>query len=97
MSQIEVPNKPWMHESEINLIIAFLDKEYDMLEWGCGGSTILFPNYVREYYSIEHNMEWHSQVTDKVLEKGLNNVKTYHVPNEDNGGDFPSNYERYKS
>ena len=97
MNNVEVPDKPWMHESEINLIIAFLDKQHTMLEWGCGGSTILFPNYVKEYNSIEHNKEWHSQVTDKVLKNELDNVKTHHVPNEDGGSDFPSNYERYKS
>ena len=50
----EVPSKPWMHDSEINLIIAFLNKEQSMLEWGCGGSTMLFSKYVKKYYSKIH-------------------------------------------
>lgn len=94
---IEVPDKPWMHESEINLIIAFLDSSHDMLEWGCGGSTILFPQHVATYDSIEHNKEWYQQVTNKVTDKNLSNVNTYWVPNEDNGGDFPSTPDRYKT
>ena len=55
MNNNTVPDKPWMHDSEINLIMAFLTPEDVMLEWGCGGSTILFSQEVKEYYSIEHN------------------------------------------
>ena len=41
----------------------FLHPDYSMLEWGSGGSTIEFSQqYVKEYYSIEHNKEWHDKV-----------------------------------
>ena len=94
---VEVPDKPWMHQSEINLIIAFLDTEHDMLEWGCGGSTILFSQYVANYTSIEHNKEWYSQVTAKVKNRNLSNVTTNWVPNNNpNGVDWPSTSITYK-
>ena len=94
---VEVPDKPWMHQSEINLIIAFLDTEHDMLEWGCGGSTILFSQYVANYTSIEHNKEWYSQVTAKVKNRNLSNVTTNWVPNNNpNGVDWPSTFITYK-
>ena len=45
-------SKPWMDDSEINTIIKYLNKEDIMLEWGSGGSTNYFPQFVKEYYSI---------------------------------------------
>ena len=96
-NKIQVPDSPWMHPSEINLIIAFLDDSMTMLEWGCGGSTVLFSKHVKDYESIEHNKEWYEQVTQSIKDKNITNVTTHHVSTEDNGSDFPSNYERYKS
>ena len=50
---MNIPRQPWMSKQEIDLILSFLNKEDIMLEYGCGGSTMFFPNYVKEYYSIE--------------------------------------------
>ena len=97
MSEVKVPDAPWMHPSEINLITSYLRDTDTMLEWGCGGSTVLFSKYVQEYHSIEHNREWYEQVTQAVKDKGLTNVTTHYVGTEDGGGDWPSNYSRYKS
>lgn len=94
---MNVPDKPWMHESEINLITAFLNPNDIMLEWGCGGSTILFSQEVKEYHSIEHNREWYEQVTKKVKEKGYINVSTHFVPCEVEDPIFPSKKEDYKT
>lgn len=47
------------------------------LEWGAGGSTVLFPKWLKEagkyfsYTSIEHDSEWHSKVLKALLESGL--------------------------
>jgi predicted O-methyltransferase YrrM len=83
MSNVQVPDAPWMHPNEINLILMFLHPDHSMLEWGCGGSTVLFSKYVKEYYSIEHNKEWHSQVTQKISDSKLDNIKFIHVPTDD--------------
>jgi hypothetical protein len=83
MNEINVPDIPWMHPSEINLIINHLNPEDTMLEWGCGGSTILFSQHVKSYYSLEHNKEWYDQVTKKIQDKGLTNIQFFHVPTND--------------
>ncbi len=83
MNNVKVPDTPWMHPSEINLILNTIRPDNIMLEWGCGGSTVLFSQYVKEYYSIEHNKEWHEQVTQKIKDKNLKNVKFFHVPTDD--------------
>lgn len=55
---MNTPNAPWMSEEEIGLILSFLEPNHTMLEYGCGGSTVLFPRYVKEYHSIESDPQW---------------------------------------
>jgi len=62
--------KPWMSQQEIDTILKYLKPNFTMLEWGCGGSTMLFPKYVANYYSIEHNKDWY----DKMLQDVPKNV-----------------------
>jgi len=67
----------WMDPSERDLIIRYLQQTPDsiMLEWGSGGSTVLFPKYVKTYISIEHNLDWYIDVRDKLHLAGLENIK----------------------
>jgi len=106
MSKVQVPDYPWMHLSEINLILRFLNNQHSMLEWGCGGSTILFSKYVKDYYSIEHNKEWYQQVNDKIISNNLQNINFHHVPTDDGiekdflpetEGKLLSHKDRYKT
>jgi len=67
--------KPWMSDDEILTIVKFLNKTDIMLEWGSGGSTCYFPQYVEQYYSIEHDEGWYNEMNKDLP----NNVKFYHV------------------
>lgn len=51
-----------MQKSQRELIIQRLSPLDIMLEWGSGGSTIEFSNFVDKYYSIEHDEEWYEKV-----------------------------------
>jgi len=73
---MNIPNQPWMSKQEINLILSFLNKDDIMLEYGCGGSTMFFPNYVKEYYSVESDESWANSV-EKIMPK---NVTMHCVP-----------------
>lgn len=55
-------NKPWMSDDEIGIIVKYLNKEDIMMEWGSGGSTNYFPQFVKKYYSIEHDEKWFNEV-----------------------------------
>ena len=50
--------KVWMSQTEIDMIESYLKPESLMLEWGCGGSTFHFSQFVEKYYSIEHHEKW---------------------------------------
>ena len=49
--------EPNIDPKEIDTVISYLDKDKIMLEYGCGGSTTIFPKYVKKFYSIEHNLD----------------------------------------
>jgi hypothetical protein len=86
--------KPWMHPSEIELIKSYLNPTDIMLEWGSGGSTILFPQYVSKYYSIEHNKEWFDKMD---LQLRDSNVNLNYVPPEIDNPVMPSKKVDYSS
>lgn len=67
--------KPWMSDNEINMITSYLENSNVMLEWGSGGSTIYFPQFVKHYISIEHDMGWYNEIKPHVS----NNVNYYHI------------------
>jgi SAM-dependent methyltransferase/glycosyltransferase involved in cell wall biosynthesis len=68
--------KPWMSEEEIAVISRRLHKNDVMLEWGSGGSTNYFPQFVGQYYSIEHDGAWFEQIKPNIA----NNVNYNFVP-----------------
>lgn len=71
--------KPWMHDKEIELVIKYIENASDknMLEYGSGGSTLLFSKYVKAYYSIEHNLDWYFEVRKKLVDNDVRNVVQY--------------------
>ena len=54
---------PWMARQEIALIEKYLFPSAIMLEWGSGFSTHYFSQFVKGYYSIEHEREWYDKIS----------------------------------
>ena len=55
-----------MSNHEIEIIKKYLNKDIIMLEWGSGGSTTYFPQFVKKYYSIEHDKVWFDRVKNEL-------------------------------
>ena len=51
-----------MSRQETELILSLLKPDDTMLEYGCGGSTMFFPKFVKKYYSIESDPKWATAV-----------------------------------
>lgn len=73
----------YMSNEEIDMVEKYLDKDFIMLEYGSGGSTLHFSRYVKEYYSIEHDFFWFNKIKSEItnpnttiyyqgIEKGFN-------------------------
>ena len=83
---------PWMHDTEIHLVLKHLYYTDTMLEWGSGGSTLYFSQFVKNYYSIEHDKEWYGNISQYQIP----NLKYYHVP-RDLPISSPSTREQYQT
>lgn len=70
---------PWMHNKEIEFVLNKIENGSNckMLEYGSGGSTLLFSKYVKTYYSIEHNLDWYYEVRKKLIDDNVTNVIQY--------------------
>lgn len=68
--------QPWMSKIEIETILKYIKADGVMLEYGCGGSTLYFCDYVKEYYSVEHNADWYN----KMNRLAKPNTKIFYVP-----------------
>ena len=66
--------KIWMSQKEIETIEKYLTPETTMLEYGCGGSTLHFPKFVKQYYSIEHQREWYNKIKNQISEVGKTKI-----------------------
>ena len=56
-------------------LTSYLNKDVDMLEWGCVGSTIKFAESVKHIDSIEHQSEWYNNIKNILP----SNADLYHV------------------
>ncbi|CAN5134357.1 hypothetical protein BH09PAT1_BH09PAT1_2790 [soil metagenome] len=67
-----------MTVNEIAFLKSLLQPDNVMLEWGCGGSTLEYSKYVKEYYSIEHSKIW----ADKISQQATANTHIFHIEPE---------------
>ena len=62
---------PWLTYGSIDWIERHLSKEMKVFEWGSGGSTVFLAKRVKKVVSVEHDPNWHKEVTDYLQSKGL--------------------------
>jgi hypothetical protein len=70
---------PLMTDEEINKVTYYLKKDFDMFEWGSGGSTLYFSKFVKKYISVEHDDEWYKVVGDIIKKQNIKNVEYYNI------------------
>jgi hypothetical protein len=75
---------PMMRQVEQDALVASIQQlslDAQLLEFGCGGSTLLFARTLRgtqHLHSVEHNLMWCSQVRDELTQQGLSDRVTVH-------------------
>lgn len=72
--------KIWMSNKQIETIQSYLDNDMIVLEYGAGGSTAHFANFVKTYVSIEHDINW----INKLKQHLPSNVELYYCPPNNN-------------
>ncbi len=86
--------KPFMRKREIKIIEKQLfllgkqNKKIDILEWGSGGSTVYFSQFLRDnniqynWLSIEYNKKWHDKISEIVSQDIDTEVVLFDVGND---------------
>jgi len=82
----------------VELMCSILRPDMDVLEYGSGGSTTFFSQFVKSWTSMEHDSNWEPKVknTLKKLPWG-NKVSLYLVPRDMPSKSFEGNEEEYRS
>jgi hypothetical protein len=70
-----------MSATQVSCFLKYLNKSDSVFEWGSGGSTYNYCNYVNEYYSVEHDFKWYTHVNQIINERNIKNVNYKHVSN----------------
>ena len=72
-----------MSKAEALKAESYIKDKDKMLEWGAGGSTLYFPQLLKTYVSIEHDIKWYDIIKPQIQ----TNVEFYHIKmNEVIGG-----------
>jgi len=91
--------KSMMHRAELDLIISYLRPSDIYLEYGAGGSTLIFPNFVHRAFTIEHDCEFLDDFKRKHADINSSLRCVPNSPNEDWGtvSKFEhANYRQFK-
>ena len=87
-----VPGKSVMMEStSVKLLCDFMSADKDVLEWGSGGSTNFFSQFVKHWDTIEHDAVWASKIKQQAL-KGVD----YHTVPTNWKASRDGNYDEFK-
>jgi len=70
-----------MSATQVKCFLKHLNSSDIVFEWGSGGSTYNFCKYVKEYYSVEHDLNWYNNVKNILKIRNINNVNYNHVSN----------------
>lgn len=65
---------PWFSYAAIDFLEGFLRPSMSVCEYGSGGSTLFFSRRTKSVYSIEDNQKWFDLVSQRLQQKGVNNV-----------------------
>ena len=62
-----VSGLPMMDKESVRMYCQYLPAQGDILEWGLGGSTLFFPQFVRgAWVTIEHDVGWSQTLQDYI-------------------------------
>lgn len=67
---------PWLTPESIYFLEGLLksNPNFEVLEFGCGGSTLFFSRRCKKVVSYETQPKWITEVAENIIEKGITNV-----------------------
>lgn len=71
---------PWYVKSFLDVLVKWDIKSKNVLEFGCGASTVWWAWYAKSVISVDNNLEWIVAVKDFIKKFGLINSLTIYEP-----------------
>lgn len=68
---------PWMLDKVIEFISSIIRDDFEVFEWGSGGSTLYFANKVKKVVSVENDIDWFNQLNVEMNKRDINNVTLF--------------------
>lgn len=86
--------KPWFVMAAITqLEDELIQPNWRAFEWGCGGSTLWLSQWCDSVVSLEHDREWHKQVSNDLVTYNISNVELICA---DLGGPYETYIDHYE-
>ena len=73
---------PWITPEAIYELIKLIQSYYDVLEFGCGGSTLFFARRCKSVMSFETSSDWYEKVKAQLSNKQIKNVNLQLIKTE---------------
>ena len=67
----------WVDEDGVKMICNLLYPNMRVLEYGSGGSTTMFSNFVHKWISIEHDTKWGEQMNTIIKNLNLQDIELF--------------------
>jgi hypothetical protein len=80
MTTLVDPDRPWLTAAAIVKFEGLLKPDWNVLEYGSGGSTVWLAERVRRVLSLEHKKAWALEVNRRLAARGLGNALVLFVP-----------------
>lgn len=74
LSKAETLDIPWLVYAATDWLQSYLEPEMQVFEWGSGGSTLFLASRVRSVITVEHDPDWYSVVSRRLLDGNVHNV-----------------------
>ena len=71
---------PWITFPAIEAIRKLLQPQFLVFEYGSGGSTLFWSNYVKKVVSVEHEEEWYRRMEKEIVVQQVKNIDYHYIP-----------------
>lgn len=85
--------EPWIVPESLQLLESIVQPDWEVFEWGCGGSTVWFARNCKYIIGVEHNTEWVDRVKFRLDKESLTNYTILYVKSGRLGD--PERYRSY--
>ena len=77
-----IQEKPWIPFAATDWLVRHLQRDWNIFEWGMGGSTLFLISRAESVVSIEHQHAWYEIVQDSALSRHASNWQGFLIEAE---------------